>query len=152
MSPVFLSVSTSEIFQGKQANRACVHVPASGLEGPWKRAAVSTACLLGTLLFIPFLFVSYPGTGGNGEHLQERWGRPILTIPLHRPFLPSMETWEFFLKNIPLWLSRLKIYVASLIPLTTLYPSPIPLCSPATEGRAQSIFMCPSLAAATCRQ
>lgn len=55
-------------------------------------------------------------------------------------------------KKIPLWLSRLKIYVASLIPLTTLYSFLIPLCSPATERPAQSIFMCPSLAAATCRQ
>lgn len=58
-----------------------MHVPASGLEGPWKRAAVSTACLLGILLFIPFLFVSYLGTGGNGEHLQERRGPSNLDHP-----------------------------------------------------------------------
>lgn len=34
-----------------------------------------------------------------GEHLQERWGHPILTIPLHRPFLPSVETWELKKKS-----------------------------------------------------
>lgn len=130
MSPVFLTVSTSEIFQGKQANRACMHVSASGLEGPRKRAAVSTACLLGILLFIPFLFVSYPGTGGNGEHLQERWGHPILTIPLYRPFLPSMETWELKQTNkqtkIPLWEDLCSISYSSDDTLSIPDPSLLP--------------------------
>lgn len=52
-----------------------MRVPASGLEGLWKRAAVSRA-LLAEDPAVHTHFVSYSRTGEHGKHLQQRWGIP----------------------------------------------------------------------------
>lgn len=153
MSLVFLTVSTTEIFEGntgRQSSRAC---SCHWFECPDEGKAASSAFCWRTLLFKPILHL-IPGRERVGTHRQSWYNRPILTSSLQRGSLTLVfvltEVWKLGFSSIVVWAEDLCGFSYSSENTLTIHVRMF--SPPAIERLVQSIFMHPSLAAATCRQ